>query len=120
MAVIDSSGLIHLSRINKLYLLKKYFRKIKITGEVFEETVAVNKSFEGKNDIKEACTDWIKVINLKNKKKIKEISEINGIEEADSSLILLAEKEKEIILTNDYLLVQVSKSRKIACWWLTT
>src|SRR3989344_4520103 len=90
MAVIDSSGLIHLSRINKLYLLKKYFRKIKITGEVFEETVSVNKSFEGKNDIKEACTDWIKVINLKNKKKIKEISEINGIEEADSSLILLA------------------------------
>ena len=41
MAVVDSSALIHLSRINKLSLLKEFFGKIKIIFRILESRISI-------------------------------------------------------------------------------
>ena len=116
MAVVDSSVLIHLGRINKLYLLKEYFRKIIITPDIYDEI----KSGIGASEIEKACTSWIRVDKPKNSAEVKSISKSEGIETADSSIIVLAEEKKEILLSNDYALIMVAKSKSVECWWLTT
>lgn len=116
MAVADSSVLIHLSRINKLSLLKKYFNKIIITQDVYDEV----KSGIGASEIEKACKSWITIKKPKNSDEINNISKLENIEKADSSLIVLAEEKKEILLSNDYALIIIARSKGVECWWLTT
>jgi hypothetical protein len=61
MAVIDSSVLIHLARINRLSLLEKFFKKVKITENVRREVI----SGTGGSEIKDACGRWIAVARSK-------------------------------------------------------
>lgn len=117
--IVDSSVLIHLSRIGRLNLLKE-FGEIKITEDVYRETVEEAKGRSGVSSIGEACRSWITVAKEKNEKRITELAGWEGIEKADASLILLAEEKKEVLLSNDYYLLRVARSRGIECWWLTT
>lgn len=116
MPVADSSVLILLSRINKLPLLKKYFRKITITQDIYDEV----KSGIGASDIEKACKSWIKIIRTKNFNKISNIAKSENIEKADASIIVLAKEKKEILISNDYALIMVARSKGVECWWLTT
>ena len=116
MAVVDSSVLIHLSRINKLSLLNTYFGKILTTQDIYDEV----KSGIGASEIEKASKIWIAIENPKNSDEINNISKLEDIEKADSSLIVLAEEKKEILLSNDYALILVARSKGIECWWLTT
>ena len=56
MAIVDSSVLILLSRINKLSLLQNYFRRITITPDIYDEV----KVGIGASEIEKACKIWIK------------------------------------------------------------
>ncbi len=116
MAVADSSVLIHLSRINRLSLLKKFFGKIAITQDIFDEI----KVGVGASEIEKACKSWIAIEKPKNSEEIDNTSKIEDIEKADSSIIVLAEEKKEILLSNDYALIMIARSKGIECWWLTT
>src|SRR3989338_565327 len=116
MAVIDSSVLILLSRVNKLYLIKGYFKKALITQEIYDEV----KVGIGANDILNACKDWIKTENPKNSDEIISISKSEDLEKADASIIVLAIEKKKILLTNDYASVMCARSKGVECWWLTT
>lgn len=114
MAVVDSSALIHLGRINKLSLLKEFFGKIKITREVYDEV----KEGRGASEIDEACKTWIEVSKYSAGKR-DELSRLEGIEQADASVLLLAQKENAILLCNDYALIMAARSKGIICWWIT-
>ena len=116
MAVVDSSVLILLSRINKLALLKKYFKKIRITQDIYDEV----KIGVGASEIEKACKSWIKIDKPKNVNEINNISKLEDIESADASIILLAEEKKDTLLSNDYALIMVARGKGIECWWLTT
>ena len=116
MALVDSSVLIHLSRINKLSLLKAYFGKIIITQDIYDEI----KTGIGASEIEKACKSWIAIENPKNSEEIDNTSKLEDIKKADSSLIVLAEEKKEILLSNDYTLIIIARSRGIECWWPTT
>ena len=118
--IVDSSVLIHLSRIGKLSLLKDFFEKVVITEEVFRETVVEAKHRIGASAIEQACGKWIIVQKLKHKKALKKIVELEGIEPADASLIILAEELGDSLLSNDYVLIAVARARGVECWWLTT
>lgn len=117
MAIVDSSVLIHLSRIGRLYLLKKFFKRIAITNDIYEE---IKKGKIGTSEIENAYREWIRILSPKNLNEATKISELEGIEKADASIILLAKENKEILLSNDYALIMVAKSKGIKCWWLTT
>lgn len=115
MAVVDSSALIHLGRINKLSLLKEFFGKIKITKEVYDEV----KEGRGASEIDDACKTWIEVSEYSTGKR-DELSRMEGIEQADASVLLLAQKENAILLCNDYALITAARSKGIICWWITS
>lgn len=116
MAVADSSVLILLSRINKLSLLKKYFNEIIISQDIYEEV----KTGIGASEIEKACKNWIKIENSKKYEEISRISKLEDIENADASIIILAKEKRKILLSNDYALIMVARSKGIECWWLTT
>lgn len=116
MAVIDSSVLIPLIRIGKIDLLKKYFRRINITKNIYDE-IKIGKI--GSSEIENACKKWI-IINEPNLRDIDKISEEEEIEKADASVILLAKEKNDFLISNDYALIKVARSKNIECWWLTT
>src|SRR3989344_4341207 len=95
MVVVDSSVLIPLIRIGRLQLLERYFSNIIITKEIEEDIES------GKSD------------------GAKQLSVGESISVADASIILLAEKNKDILLSNDYRLSIVAKGKGIEFWWLT-
>ena len=116
MAVIDSSVLILLARINRLTLLEKYFKKVIITRDIYDEI----KIGVGANDIKKACEYWIKVEDPKHSDEVNNLSNLENLEKADASIIVLSKEKSKILLSNDYALIMVARSKGIECWWLTT
>jgi len=117
MVVVDSSVLISLSRIGKLNLLKRYFQEIKITQEIYDE---VEAGEIGSSEVEDACSEWITINKPKNTASIYKISKLEKIEKADASVILLAQENNEILISNDYALVMVARSKSVECWWITT
>ena len=116
MVIVDTSVLIPLLKIGKIHLLKKFFNKIIITKEV-EKEIKTGKI--GSSEFEEACKTWIE-IKEENSEEAKKLANAEDIEKADASVILIAKDEKDIILSNDYALIIVAKSKDIECWWLTT
>ncbi len=119
MAVVDSSVLIHLVRIGRLNLLKDFFKEVCITKEIFEEVVKTEETKVGASQINNAVGNWIKILAPRQKSSITQIVELEKIEFADASIILLAKERKDILLSNDYFLIKVANSIDIECWWLT-
>lgn len=116
--IVDSSILIHLARIGKLELLKDLLKKITITKDIYRETVIEGKT--GASEIEDACKDWIKVEEFKDVEKAKILAKLEDITEADASIILLAKEKKKKLLSNDYVLIKLARSKGIESWWLTT
>lgn len=116
MVVADSSVLILLSRINKLALLKKYFKQTMISQDIYDEV----KIGVGASEIEKACKRWIRIGKPKDFNEIDNISKSEDIEKADASIIVLAKEKQEILISNDYALIMVARSKGIECWWLTT
>ena len=116
MVIVDTSVLIPLLKIGKINLLKKFFNKIIITKEV-EKEIKTGKI--GISEFEEANKLWIE-IKEENSEKAEKLANVEDIEKTDASIILIAKDQKDIILSNDYALITVAKSKNIECWWLTT
>ena len=114
MVAVDSSAIMPLLRIGKLFLLEKYFKKIKITKEVYNELIS---GVIWVSEIEEGCKTWINV--SESLKEVDKLSELENVSYADASIILLAQKEKDILISGDYMLINVAKSKNIECIWLT-
>ena len=115
MAVVDSSVLIHLGRIGKLHLLNKFFGKIKVSMEVYVEV----KEGTGASEIEEASKSWIS-IQASSSVQAGQFAMQEGIGKADASVIFLAIEKRDILLSNDYALIAVARSKGVECWWPTT
>ena len=115
MLVVDSCVLIHLSKIGRLELLTA--DECCTTDDVYRETVI--EGYRGKSQISEAFKNWLirKSVDTASAQKI---ATEEQIEEADASLILLAEQVHGTLLTNDKALITVARSRGISCLWLTS
>src|SRR3989344_3432351 len=116
MVIVDTSVLIPLLKIGKINLLKKFFNKIIITKEV-EKEIETGKI--GVSEFEEANKLWIE-IKEENSEKAEKLANVEDIEKADASVILIAKNQKDIILSNDYALITTAKSKNIECWRLTT
>ncbi len=116
MLVVDSCVLICLSRIGKLDLLRNA-DECCTTEEVCRETVIEGK--RGSSQIAEAFEQWL-VKKSVDREKATAIAEKEGIEPADGTLLLLAEKMKSPLLTNDKALITLARSRDIKAVWITS
>ncbi|WP_456475134.1 DUF3368 domain-containing protein [Candidatus Pyrohabitans sp.] len=93
MIVSNSTPLIYLARLNKLYLLREFFAEVYIPREVYREVVVRGKE-EGYADallVEEAIKEgWIRVENAPLMKKLLDY----GIDRGEAEAISLALKLK--------------------------
>ncbi|MBI4210696.1 MAG: hypothetical protein HY544_04290 [Candidatus Diapherotrites archaeon] len=117
--IADSSVLIPLARAGKLGLLRVRYRKVRVTPSIEKETVYENKV--GSSEIKKAIGQWI-IVQKTGKgleRDADELAVAENISRADAEIILLAQKNREDILTNDYRLAIVAKANGIKAVWPT-
>ena len=103
LVVSNSSILIHLSRIGKLWLLKEIFGKVVIPKAVYKECIVEGKA--GSDEIK--SSEWIEVREIRdlNLKKVLQMLLDEGEAEA---IVLALESNADLILLDE------TEARKIA------
>jgi len=119
MVVVDSSGLIPLAKTGWLKLIRDNFNEIITTDHIYNETVVQGKGMEGTSEIKKAFDGWIEIEKV-DIIYSKELADIEGIAVADASLLILAEKRKDILLSNDRALILAGRAKNIECYWITS
>lgn len=117
MVVVDSSVLIPLLRTGRISLLQKFFKRITITRDVYEEIVQGKLGFY---EFEKACNVWIVIEEFRGVKEKKEPFEEDMLKKADRSLLLLAKRKKDILLSNDAAIIMIARSMNIECFWMTT
>lgn len=106
IVISDTTPLITLLKIDRIDLLEIIFKEVIIPKTVYNELISKNYADEAKtiNDSK-----FIKVIEYKDKKKIKDIKDNYSLDLGESESIALALSYKECTLIVDEL-----KARKVA------
>ena len=99
MIVSNSTVLIHLSKIDKLFLLKELFKVVLIPEEVKKEVVEQGKKHNHIDaiDVENAVNEgWIKVEKIQIEPMLKDI----GIDKGEAEAISLADKKKLSLLVD--------------------
>jgi uncharacterized protein len=87
--VCDSSTIIHLSRINRITLLRDFHGKIILSPDVWKEVVDEGQGRLGSSELKEAReSGWIEVIAAENKPLIQMLE--RELHKGESETIALA------------------------------
>ncbi|MFO7992018.1 MAG: DUF3368 domain-containing protein [Thermoplasmata archaeon] len=98
IVVCDSGPLIHLSRIENLYLLREFFEEVYLPEEVYDELTSGEQNLPGSSEIK--TSNWIKV-KVVEKNTAKEIL-MEYLDPGESEAILLAkEMDADLLLIDD-------------------
>ncbi len=95
--VSNSSPLIHLTKIGKLNLLKKFFKMVLIPEAVYIECIVEGKNREDANLIKNA--DWIKVEKIKDDNLVRLL--YSELDRGESEAIVLALEYKILKEANE-------------------
>jgi predicted nucleic acid-binding protein len=105
LLVVSNAGpLIHLAKINLLFLLRNLYGEIAITDEVKVETVdrGVEKGFADAFQIKDAINEgWIKVVTFNIPGEFSEMTRIAGLKTAEAAVIYHAYKNKGLALLDE-------------------
>ncbi len=117
MIAIDSSPLIHLSKIGRLDILESY--ELITTESVQEEVIVEGKA--GVSRLKEQFKR-VEVIKLSGEDidTASSVAKSEDVHQADAELLLLAKMRNCTLLTNDRALVLLARSLGIKVWWVTT
>jgi predicted nucleic acid-binding protein len=114
---IDSSSLIHLSKIGRLDILENY--SLITTESVREEVIVEGKA--GVSRLKELFKR-VEVVKLSEKHidTALAIAKSEKVHQTDAELLLLAKRRNCTLLTNDRALVLLARSLRIKVWWFIT
>lgn len=117
MIAIDSSPLIHLSKIGRLDILENC--SLITTESVRREVIIEGKA--GVSGLKEFFNQ-VEVVKLSKKNIDTTLSIVKSeyVHQADAELLLLAKRKNCTLLTNDRALVLLTRSMGIKVWWVTT
>lgn len=96
--VSNSSPIIHLAKIGKLFLLREYFNTIMVPESVFKECVAEGKDRKEVEAIKKA--EWIRMAEVQDKKLVKLLQ--SSLDDGESEAIALSlESGADLISLDD-------------------
>lgn len=117
MIAIDSTPLIHLSKIGRLDILENC--SLITTESVRGEVIIEGKM--GASMLKEFFKR-VEVVKLSERDidTASSIAKSEDVHQADAELLLLAKKKKCRLLTNDRALVLLARSMGLKVWWVTT
>ncbi len=105
--VSNSTPLIHLAKIGRLALLRKFFGEILIPEAVYRECVIEGGDIEDARTIKNA--EWIRVERIADERLKRSL--MIELDEGESEAIVLAlEKSAELALIDDYDGREVAKA----------
>ncbi|WP_297514918.1 DUF3368 domain-containing protein [Thermococcus sp.] len=97
--VSNSTPLIHLAKIGRLDLLRKFFGEVFIPKAVYRECVLEGKGSKDAELIEKA--DWIKVVEIKDETLKKSL--MLELDEGESEAIVLSlEMNADLLLIDDY------------------
>ncbi|XCN74088.1 MAG: DUF3368 domain-containing protein [Candidatus Electrothrix aestuarii] len=105
IVIADSSCLIGLCKINKLFVLEKIFENILIPEAVYHEVVIKGKGRQGAEEVKNS--DWIEQRKIMNTLAVKALR--IGLGPGESEAIILADECKA-----DFLILDDLKARQTA------
>jgi hypothetical protein len=105
IVIADSSCLIGLCKINKLFILEKIFESILIPEAVYHEVVIKGKGRPGAEEVKNS--DWIEQRKIMNTLAVKALR--MGLGPGESEAIILADECKA-----DFLILDDLKARQAA------
>ncbi|MDR1565404.1 MAG: DUF3368 domain-containing protein [Oscillospiraceae bacterium] len=105
--VSDTTPIISLLKIEKLYLIQKLYDSITIPSAVYNELLAKD-SFPNEIVMIKSC-DFIQVNDVKNQSAVKLLAAATGLDKGESEAIALFEE-----INADLLLVDERKARFIA------
>ena len=117
MIAIDSTPLIHLSKIGRLGILENC--SLITTESVRGEVIIEGKM--GASMLKEFFKR-VEVVKLSERDidTASSIAKSEDVHQADAELLLLAKRKKCTLLTNDRALVLLARSMGLKVWWVTT
>ena len=117
MIAIDSTPLIHLSKIGRLDILENC--SLITTESVRGEVIIEGKM--GASMLKEFFKR-VEVVKLSERDidTASSIAKSEDVHQADAELLLLAKRKKCTLLTNDRALVLLARSMGLKVWWVTT
>ncbi len=100
--IADASILIHLSRIGRFHLLKMIYGKIRIASGVFIEVAEKGWGLAGSLEVETSVRDgWIKVSDVGNRLKAREIAATRGVHLANAETVQLALESRATTLLAD-------------------
>jgi len=115
MVVVDSSALIPLAWVGRLDFISTAFDDIQTTAAVREEVLT-----EGKRGTA-ALDEFLAAVTVHDTPaRAEAVASMEGLAVADASVILVAETTEAILLANDKGLIEVARSHRVECWWVTT
>ena len=118
--VSDAGPLIHLAQINKLYLLKKLFKKVIITPNVKREAVdeGVKLGHSDAQIIGKAIEGWIIVEEVPKRlaSASKRLAEDENISMADAEVLLFAREKKAEVLVDEKALSNLARMFRLKTW----
>ncbi|OGS50849.1 MAG: hypothetical protein A3K65_06245 [Euryarchaeota archaeon RBG_16_68_12] len=115
--LVDSSALIPLSRVGRLDLLHRLYRRVRSTRAVYRECVDEGAARPGVEALARAFDDWIEIVEVPGADRL---AAAEGIETADASLVAACRKSGEALLSNDDHLLRVARAHGIKAVWLTS
>lgn len=108
--VADASVLIHLSRIGCFHLLRSLYGKAVICPSVYTEVVERGWGLAGSMETERAVhEDWIRVVDIVDKWKAREMARENNIQVANAETVQLAIEVKP-----DFVLADEDEVRSLA------
>ena len=98
----DSGPFIHLAIVGQFLLLKRYFHKLLIIAQVYDEVVAKGKGMSGDPELRQAVRDgWVAVEPVTDPALVQRLTAPN-ISETDAAVVACAlEKRASLLLADD-------------------
>lgn len=100
IVVSDSGPLISLAKVKKFHFLKDFFGKVCIPEAVYDEVVTKGRGGAGESETKEALTDWIEKVSVKDHLAVQILLSELGHGEAES-IVLAKEMNAGRLLVDD-------------------
>lgn len=100
IVVSDSGPLISLAKVKKFHFLKDFFGKVYIPEAVYDDVVTKGSGRAGESETKEALTDWMEKVSVKDHLAVQILLSELGRGEAES-IVLAKEMNADRLLVDD-------------------
>jgi predicted nucleic acid-binding protein len=125
-AVSNTTPLIYLGKINKLYFLKELYNKIYLAPEVWDDIIQpIILAKEMPEDLPLILNakeeGWLEVISLRNPKSLEFRDELisRGFGKGEANSMALAKEMNLLFLANDKEAIETAKKEGIEVKWFT-